>query len=91
MDPRYFKHITAEAEDADGNFVRLRPDNHWLDCESMQQGLISRELHGGIDSVSRRGQAQAQPTPQKPAEPTENPYTTGRNSGTGKINPYTGR
>ena len=89
MDPRYFKHITAESEDDSGNFVRIRPDNHWFDCEAMQHALISRELHGGIERISqRRPQPAPAPTP-KPPTPTENPYTTGR-MGDG-MNPYTRR
>jgi len=44
----YFRHITAEAKDEHGNYIRIGKDNHWLDCEMMQQGMVSRELYGGM-------------------------------------------
>ncbi len=89
----YFKHITAEAKDHDGTYIRLGRDNHWLDCEMMHRGLASRELHGGIEAVARRSKnippTQKQPEEQKPVENKpveENPYL-GRPSGP-TINPY---
>lgn len=53
MPPQYYRHITAEAENDQGEFERLRKDNHWFDCEAMQHGLISREIEGGIDLLAR--------------------------------------
>jgi terminase, large subunit len=90
MPPQYYRHITAEAEDDSGNFVRLRPDNHWLDCEATQYGLISRELSGGVDQLARSHQVAPPSTPAQPPQPKQpNPYTAGRTD-TG-VNPYTRR
>lgn len=89
----YYQQITAEAEDENGDFVRLRPDNHALDCEATQYALISRELHGGIDQLSRNMRATAQTVKKNlvqnsTGEPAPNPFTGGSFGGG---NPYTGR
>ena len=85
----YYAQITAEAEDAEGNFERLRPDNHAFDCEATQYAMISRELHGGVDKLSARRPQQQAPQPPAPSQATApNPFTGGTPSG---INPYTGR
>lgn len=85
----YFRHITAEAKENDGSYKRLSRDNHWLDCEMMQQGMISGELFGGLEVVRRMAHAPATaPTPQtpppQPKKPQENPFLAGRG------NPFTG-
>lgn len=86
---QYYQQITAEAEDENGEFVRLRPDNHAFDCEASQYAMISRELHGGVDKLSARRPQQQAPQPPAPSQATApNPFTGGTASG---INPYTGR
>lgn len=50
---QYFRHITAEVIDANGEYKKIRPDNHWLDCEMMGYGIVSRELVGGLDGLAR--------------------------------------
>jgi terminase, large subunit len=91
----YFRHITAEAKDNDGNYVKIGKDNHLLDCEMQQFGMISRELFGGIDrlllhhQVSEQRQNQSSSGGEMPNQQEDsgqkNPYL---DSGGSDENPY---
>jgi phage terminase large subunit GpA-like protein len=79
---QYFRHITSEAQDDTGawHLVKGR-DNHWLDCEMMQQAAVCAELLGGLDAVARTNQPKPPaPTPKpKPESVTrrDDPWTRG--------------
>ena len=80
----YFRHILAEVQEADGTFRKVARDNHWLDCEMMQQGMVSRLLHGGIETVRQAEvkykhlEQKQKPAAAKKEEPEEeNPWLKG--------------
>lgn len=95
----YFGHISAERKTPEGDYEAISGrDNHWLDCEMMQQALVSNLLFGGIQAVDayykREKQAEEQKEQakqvenQQPVQPTRqifNPYLRGRENPLAKI------
>jgi phage terminase large subunit GpA-like protein len=54
----YFKQLKAEEKRRDRKtgttkWVRTGTDNHYLDCEQMQQALASREAFGGVTIIKK--------------------------------------
>ena len=79
---QYFRHITSEAQDDTGAWRLVKGrDNHWLDCEMMQQAAVCAELLGGLDAVARaiqpRQQIQQPQQKQQPAPRRDDPFTRG--------------
>lgn len=90
-DERYARQILAEEKrrnkDGSEEWVRVRKDNHFLDCEVLALAAADPELWGGVKVVPVQLSAQSQkPTAPKPAAP--NPFLGGTTS---TANPYTRR
>lgn len=80
---QYARQITAEelrTTKRGQEWVRLRPDNHYLDCEVLCLAGASRELWGGVVGLrhpSAKQQSEQPRQQQQPARPRENPHLRG--------------
>lgn len=79
---QYFRHITAEVIDANGEYKKIRTDNHWLDCEMMGYGIVSRELVGGLDGLARALGEHRESEKKQDSEPVKAPDSVAKQAET---------
>jgi len=92
----YIKQLKSEEKRRDRKtnstrWVQISADNHYLDCEQMQQALASRELYGGVVIIKKaitcgatRGSQPGQPPKKRRPQPSSsgnagNPFGDGGN------------
>ena len=89
----WFKHMTAEEKrrnrDGSTEWVRVRKDNHLLDCEVYLRASVDWGLLGGLRVFQRRPEPEKKPDAQDAPkqQPAINPFTGRPAAG----NPYTRR